>query len=350
MLKTTVCASSKYDILIKRGILKDCGRYIKDIISPCKALIIADDNTDKFYGKIVLNSLKENGFSVIEYVFPAGEQSKSVENLESISEFAAVNHLTRSDVIIALGGGVCGDLSGFVASVYLRGIPFIQIPTTLLAAVDSSVGGKVAVNLKNGKNLMGAFHQPSLVIMDPDVFKTLPSSFYKDGIAESIKYGILEDKNLFDMFKGDTTSVIEETIKKCTEIKSRIVSNDEFDKGERQLLNLGHTFGHAIEILSGFSITHGHAVAIGTVIVSKAAEKMNISQKGTTDEIVSVYSKCGLPTSCPYGKDEILNIALKDKKRNRNEITLVLPEKVGKCILHKINIRDLEEFIEKGLS
>ena len=347
MIKTIVDASIKYEILIRRGLLASCGKYIKEILPQGKVLIIADTNT-KMYLDTVKTSLIENGFSCIEYIFEAGESSKSIEEYEKILEFAAENTITRSDFIIALGGGVCGDLAGFVAANYMRGIKFVQIPTTLLAAVDSSVGGKTAVNLKGGKNLVGAFHQPSLVITDPDTFETLDKEYYLDGISESIKYGILSSRKLFDKFKSDTSENIEEIIAECTKIKSELVREDEFDTGTRQLLNLGHTFGHAIEKLSNLKVSHGHAVAIGMVMASRAAEKMGICESGILAEVKEILTKNALPTCSPYSAEEIYNAALNDKKRTGGYVTIVLPEKIGKCILKKVSIEEFKTIVEKG--
>lgn len=349
MIKTKVNASKKYEILIKRGILDSCGKYIKKAVKGDKALIIADTNTKIYLGKVI-SSLEKSGFSHIEYIFEAGEKNKSLDNYSKILELAAENKLTRTDFIIALGGGVCGDLSGFAAASYMRGIDFIQIPTTLLAAVDSSVGGKTAVNLKNGKNLAGAFHQPSLVLCDPDTFKTLEDEYFLDGIAEAIKYGILNDKELFDLFFESINNNIEHIISKCTKIKSYYVKKDEFDTAKRQFLNLGHTFGHAIETLSGLSISHGHAVSIGMVIAAKAAYKMGICKEETLILIKSVLEKNNLPTSSPYSAEEIFDAALTDKKRTGSYLTLVLPEKIGKCLLKKVTIDEFKEIVQKGVS
>lgn len=349
MIKTKVNASIKYEILIKRGLIDSTGKHIKKVIKGGKALVIADTNT-KIYLERVVSSLEKSGFSHIEYIFEAGEQNKSLEEYNKILEFAAENKLTRSDFIIALGGGVCGDLSGFVAASYMRGIKFIQIPTTLLAAVDSSVGGKTAVNLKAGKNLAGAFHQPSLVLCDPDTFSTLEEEYFLDGISESIKYGILQSKELFDMFFESINNNIEQIIAKCTKIKSDYVKKDEFDTAKRQFLNLGHTFGHAIEALSGLTISHGHAVSIGMVIASRAAYKMGICKEETLILTKSVLEKNNLPTVCPYSAEEIFDAALTDKKRTGNVLTIVLPEKIGKCILKKVTIDEFKDIVQKGVS
>ncbi len=348
MLKTSVSASVNYDILIEKGLLFRSGAYIKEVIPCGKALIVADSNT-KIYLDRVKTSLEENGFSVFSHIVEAGEKSKSIKEFSNILEFAAKNNILRSDFFVALGGGVVGDLTGFASASYMRGTRYVQIPTTLLAAVDSSVGGKTAINLESGKNLAGAFHQPSLVLTDTDTFKTLDKEVFSDGIAESVKYGILFDRNLFDIFKEGIDGKIEEIIKRCTEIKSALVSKDEFDRGTRQFLNLGHTFGHAIEKLSGFKISHGSAVAIGMVIASRAAERLLISKENLTDEIISVLKNNGLPTACPYNAEEIFSAALTDKKRLGDFITLVLPEEIGKCVLKTVSIEEFKDITEKGV-
>lgn len=339
-----------YKVHIGKGLLASSGKLISEVISPCKAAVIVDSTVDKLYSKEVIASLSENGFSCIKYVYEAGEESKNLTVYSKTLEFLADNTLTRSDIIVALGGGVCGDMAGFAAATYLRGIKFIQIPTTLLAAVDSSVGGKTAVNLDSGKNLVGAFHQPSLVICDTETLNTLPDEVLKDGIAETVKYGIITDEELFKKMEKNFLPEIEEIIERCVSIKNEIVKDDVFDHGRRQLLNLGHTFGHSIEKLSNFNISHGHAVAIGMMIVSEASEKLGLSEKGTTDRIKKALLKCGLPVSTDYSAKEIVEISLKDKKRKGDTITIVIPEKTGKSVLRKLKTDELYDFVEKGLN
>lgn len=348
MIKTTVDASVRYDILTQRGILKHCGELVSEVIPKCKLLIVTDDRVDSLYADEVISSLNQSGFECVKYVFPNGEKSKSMDNLEKILEFAAENHITRTDAAVALGGGVCGDLTGFAAASYLRGIKLVQIPTTYLAAIDSSVGGKTAVNLKSGKNLAGAFHQPSRVIIDPDTFKTLDEHFYGDGTAEAIKYAVLTDERLFASLSASDVN-IEEVIAQCTRIKADIVSRDEFENGERKLLNLGHTFGHAIERLSGLQITHGHAVAIGMVIASRGAEAFGICETGVTERLINALKKNNLPTETEYSADEIYSISQNDKKRSGDMITVVLPQKIGKCILKRLSMDEYMEYLKKGL-
>lgn len=350
MIKTLVNTSKKYEILIESGILDSCGKYIKEVKKPCRAMVVCDENVEKLYFERVKNSLEKNGFEVLKHTFPAGEKSKCIAEFAKILEHCASEALTRDDLIIALGGGVCGDLAGFSASCYLRGISLVQIPTTYLACVDSSVGGKTAVDLKSGKNLAGTFYQPLVVITDPGTFETLDSVNYCCGAAEAVKCGIIGDEKLFEMFaegKGDKTG---EIVAACTRLKSRIVEEDEFDNGARQLLNLGHTFGHAIEQKSGFETPHGIAVAIGCAMAARAAASLGICERETALRIIEVLKKNGLPAETEFSAEELSGAALKDKKRRGDSITFVLPEKIGKCGLYKKNVSEIENIFERGLS
>ncbi len=350
-MKTVVInTEDSYKVLIGNNLLEKAGELISHVVSPCKAAVITDSTVDKLYADKVISSLSKSGFNCVKYVFKSGEASKNISVYSDILEFLAENMVTRSDIIIALGGGVTGDMAGFASASYLRGIKFIGIPTTLLAAVDSSVGGKTAVNLDAGKNLVGAFHQPSLVICDTDTLKTLPDNYLKDGIAETVKYGVITDEELFTLMENDFMSQLENIIERCVSIKNYIVCDDVFDKGRRQLLNLGHTFGHSIERLSNFEISHGHAVAIGMVIAARASEKTNIAKAGTCERIINVLKKCGLPTETCYSAKDIADISLKDKKRTGDTITFVIPEEIGKTVLHKIKTEELYDFAEKGLN
>lgn len=349
MKKIAVDASNPYNVIIGKDILKTSGKLIAETVKPCTAAVITDDTVDALYADTVIKSLEKNGFSHIKYVFPHGEESKNICNLADILEFLAENKLTRSDIIVALGGGVVGDISGFAAAIYLRGIKFVGIPTTFLAAVDSSVGGKTAVNLKAGKNLAGVFHQPCLVVCDTNTFKTLPPDTFADGTAETVKYGMITDKILFEKMQEDFTADIDEITARCVEIKAAVVKDDEFDNGARRLLNFGHTVGHAIEKCSGLSVTHGHAVAVGMMIVTTASEKRGLCPKGTAAVLKETLEKCNLPASCHYSAKELANAAMNDKKRSGNRLALVVPEKVGKCVLKEIEISELEAFISEGL-
>lgn len=347
MRTVTVNASITYDVLIGAGLLDMAGELAAQRMKPCHAVIIADSTVDALYGDRAAISFEKVGFEIDRFAFPAGEGSKNIETLGEILEFLAEKHITRSDLIIALGGGVTGDMAGFAAAIFNRGIRFIQIPTTLLAAVDSSVGGKTAIDLKAGKNLAGSFHQPSLVITDTDVIRALPADQLSCGAAEVIKYGILSDTKLFDMLEtGDWLDDIDEVIERCVCNKRDVVAEDEFDNGARQFLNLGHTFGHAIEKCSGLGITHGQGVAIGMIMAACSA--------GLPEEEILRIARCiksnGLSTHCAFDVQSLCAAALSDKKRKGSNITLVLPEKIGKCELRKISVDHLSDYFERALS
>lgn len=350
MEKVHVNAGKGYSVHIGNDILHSTGEILSSIFPKCRVAIITDDIVEKLYLPEVKKSLCDSGFDVCSYAFPNGEKSKNISTLSDILEFLAESRLTRSDLIIALGGGVPGDITGFASAVYLRGIPFVQIPTTLLAAVDSSVGGKTAVNLCAGKNLAGAFNQPRAVICDTKCLNTLSPKIFSDGLAEAIKYGILTDRELFDMFGSEIDSkTMIQIIKRCVSIKAEIVESDEFDNGKRRFLNLGHTVGHAIEKCSSFDISHGSAVAIGTVIIARAGEKLGITAKGTSASLVDMYEKHNLPVSTEFSAEELFSVALSDKKREGDTITVVFPSEIGKSFLNTIQVSELEHIIISGL-
>ena len=350
MIKVTVNASTKYDVLIGDGLLEKAGEYIYNTVGDCRLCVITDDTVDALYYSALERSLKSAGYSPIRFVFPHGENSKNIETISEILEFCAENRLTRSDCLVALGGGVVGDMTGFSAAIYLRGIKFIQIPTTVLAAVDSSVGGKTGVDLKAGKNLCGAFHQPSLVICDGKTTDTLSPEIFADGCAEIIKYGVINDRAFFDSLKNGIRENLCEIIAECVRNKARVVEGDEFDKGTRQLLNLGHTVGHAIELCSNLAITHGSAVAIGMVIVTRAAVRLGICPENDLCELIDILKQNNLPTECEFNAHELAEAASADKKRAGGSISVVLPYGIGNSKLYKISVSELEALIEKGLS
>ncbi|MBQ8623286.1 MAG: 3-dehydroquinate synthase [Oscillospiraceae bacterium] len=342
--------NKKYDVEVGAGLLLTCGDKIKAITGTCRAAIITDSNVSKLYLNKVEKSLEQAGFNTDSFVFKAGEGSKNIETLSDILEFLAENNYTRTDILVALGGGVVGDITGFAASVYLRGVRFVQLPTTLLAMVDSSVGGKTAVDLKAGKNLAGAFYQPEVVLADTETLKTLNRQELANGFAESIKYGVLFDKKLFDLFDCDLDDEkLERAISECIAHKARVVKNDEFDLGERKLLNLGHTIGHAIEKCSGYATPHGHAVAAGMAMIARASEKMGLAEAGTSEKIEKMLLRYNLPVDCDIYEDkELYFTSLGDKKREGGSITLVIPEKIGGSVLRKEAVADLEKYITLG--
>lgn len=343
MRSVTVKTSATYEVLIGSGLLQKAGEAVKKVISPCKAAIVTDSTVVHLYEETVRKSLTEAGFSVCTFVFPAGEASKNMHTLSHLLEFLAKEEMTRTDMIVALGGGVTGDLAGFGAAVYLRGISFVQIPTTFLAAIDSSVGGKTAVDLEAGKNLAGAFYQPKLVLCDTDVLQTLPEVVFADGIAEALKYGVLGDAALFEKIAGgNCRQDLEEIIETCVSMKRDVVEEDEFDTGKRQLLNLGHTFGHAIEQKSHFQMTHGHAVAIGMHLIAKAAEAKGIAEKGTAATIAKALEQNQLPKETEFSPAEVAEGTLRDKKRRGGTISFVFPKKIGDCEIVKIPVEEVE--------
>lgn len=349
MTTVKVNASVAYNVLIGKGLLDRCGELCANVLSPCKVCIVSDDTVAALYLERAEMSLKRAGFETVSFVFSHGETSKNIVTLSDILEFAAENRLSRTDCFIALGGGVVGDMCGFAAAVYLRGVRFIQIPTTLLSAVDSSVGGKTGIDLKAGKNLAGAFHQPSLVICDYSTLDTLPPEIFADGCAEVIKYGVINNRAFFDRLKDGIRSQIEDVIAECVRAKRDIVEEDERESGKRQLLNLGHTVGHAIELCSSLKITHGSAVAIGTVTVMRAAVNEGLCPPDELTELISLLRAEGLPVECDFTAQQLAAVAEADKKRSGDSISLVIPYSIGDTRIQKIPICELCGFIEKGL-
>lgn len=339
-----VNASKEYEVIIGTDILGSLGERCTSLLGKNRAVIVTDSNVAPLWLDKTEKSLREAGIDTVSFIFEAGEESKCKETLFELLEFMAENRLTRTDFAVALGGGVTGDMTGLAASLYLRGIPFVQVPTTLLAAVDSSVGGKTAVNLTAGKNLMGAFYQPSLVLCDILTLGTLSDDIFADGMAEVIKYGVIYDRALFDTVKGgNVKNNLEKIIARCVELKRDVVAKDEFDKGERQLLNFGHTMAHSIEKCSNFEVSHGSAVAIGMVIAAKAAAKLGWSMEDCTEEIINAVTANALPCKCSYSPADLADAALSDKKRAGDSINFVVPEVIGNCYLKKVSVDVLKE-------
>lgn len=340
---------NSYDILIGEKLLENCGEYIKSVEKSGKAFIICDTNVAPLYLETVENSLENAGFETAAHIFPFGEQNKTIDSVISMVEDMADEQLCRTDFVVALGGGVCGDMAGFAASMFMRGIDFIQLSTSLLSDIDSSVGGKTGCDLENGKNLVGAFHQPKLVLIDTSALNTLPKHFLADGMGEMIKYGVISSKSLFDTISnGDLEHITDDMIYECVDIKRRIVENDEFEHGERKLLNFGHTLGHAIEKYYNFEkYSHGEAVTIGMVMMTKAAENNGLCESGTADKIIDCANKYGLPTSCEAPLDDIVEITVNDKKRRGDMIDIVCPKKIGEAFVHTIKVSELLTFLQK---
>ncbi len=346
-----VSASKSYDILIGHGLLDKLGVHAGSVVRGKKCMVVTDSNVAPLYLGRAVTSLKEAGFDVSSFSFPAGEGSKNGETYLTLLNMLARKKLTRTDFLVALGGGVVGDLTGFAAATFLRGVDCIQIPTTLLACVDSSVGGKTAIDLPAGKNLAGAFYQPSLVLCDPGLVASLPEEIFADGCAEVIKYGMYGSPELLERLAAAPVSdQLEYVIAKCIEMKRDIVEGDEFDTGRRQILNFGHTFAHSIEKLSGYAIPHGSAVAMGMALITRAAVKKEICPQACLDLLLKLLETCSLPAACPFGAEELAEAALSDKKRAGDTLTLAVPVKTGEAELRPIPVSELIDWAKAGLA
>ena len=353
-----------YPIYIEQGLLGKVGPLIKDVFKGKKIGIITDENVDPHYGEDIEEALKGEGYTTCRLVLPPGEQTKTMESAMFLYEQLLEKGFGRKDLIITLGGGVIGDLGGFVAATYLRRIPFIQMPTSLLAQIDSSVGGKVGIDLTFGKNLVGAFYQPKMVIIDPKVLSTLTDRYFIDGMAEAIKYGAIFDRELFNFIKethfekdgglkgGKAGEDLEKLIYACCKWKSIVVERDEKEAGERALLNFGHTIGHSIEKSEGYNgVTHGEGVAIGMATITKGSEKMGLSADGTAEELVEVIKGKGLPVDFPKALEEdILTNIWYDKKVENSEINLILLKKIGESYIQKENKETTRKIIKEGIN
>lgn len=344
-----------YEVTIGPGLLRDCGPRLRDVLGPCRMAVVTDSTVAPLYLETVRNSLMAAGFTVNTYIFHAGESSKNFGVLSEILEALASTHLTRTDCVAALGGGVVGDMAGFAAACYLRGIRCVQMPTTLLSAVDSSVGGKTAIDLRAGKNLAGAFLQPAAVLCDTDCLKSLPPEVFADGAAEALKTAILSDPEQFNCIEAGALSALdlEDVIAGCVTYKAGVVERDEKEQGERKLLNLGHTVGHAIEKCSGYTIPHGHAVAAGLAIMTRTAAALGwmteeAKQRHEPERICAALTSLGLPISTEYPPEDLTMAALSDKKRDGDSITIVVPREIGQCGLETIPINSLLFTIRAG--
>lgn len=333
--------SRSYVIQIGPALLQSLGPECARLKLGERCAIITDKNAGKFFAKTVFNSLVRAGFSPVLFTVAAGETAKSLRTVERCYNQLAAHRLERKSFIVALGGGVVGDLAGFVAATYLRGIPFVQVPTTLLAQVDSSVGGKTGVNLRAGKNLVGAFYQPRLVLCDLDTLETLPDREFRAGLAEVIKYGIIFDAALFDKLERDLPKILERdkhalapVIARCCEIKAEIVSKDETENGLRSILNFGHTIGHAIENSSGYGkFLHGEAISIGQIAAAQLSEKILGLPGSAVKRIEDLFRKAGLPLQIKLNasrKKRFFEAMRLDKKARAGEVRFVLAREIGK--------------------
>lgn len=349
MTEIIINTATPYKVLVGKDLLPRAGELAAPLIKGRNAVLVTGSNVSPLYGETVRQSLEKAGFQAACYVYPAGEQSKTADTLIDILNFLARQQLTRSDAVFALGGGVTGDMAGLAAALYQRGIACIQMPTTLLAAVDSSVGGKTAVNLAAGKNQMGVFSQPRLVICDTDCLNTLPPEVYTEGWAEVIKYSFIRKGVLQQLLLEEKPEErIEEIIAECVRIKRDVVTADEFDTGERQLLNFGHTIGHAIEKCSDFTWYHGMAVAVGMAMMIRACAAKGICSPECLEKIELLLNKFSLPSSCDYSAQALFEAARADKKRSGGTINLVLPRTYGECTIQKTAFDELGELIARG--
>ena len=333
---------NSYPIFIENGIIKRSGEHISQIFSGQKIMVVSDDRVFPLYGQKIIDSLKN--YECFSLVLPHGEPTKSFQSLPKIYTAMLDAKLTRSDLVIALGGGVIGDLAGFAAASYLRGIKLVQIPTSLLAQVDSSVGGKVAVDLPQGKNLVGAFYQPKMVLIDPDVLNTLPEHFIKDGMGEVIKYGCIKDGALFDRLCAhssfeDLKPELPEIIARCVDIKRIVVEADQFDTGERMLLNFGHTLAHTIEQYYNYEReSHGEAVGIGMYQITLMAEEKGLTGSGCADQIKKALDIYGLPSSCGLPVTDLTKAITLDKKNLNGKLNVVLLKELGSSYVYPTDI------------
>ena len=330
-----------YPILIEKGLINKVGYEVQKIFKGKKIFILTDENVNNIYGEKVKSLLENVGYEVKKLVLKPGEETKSYSSVEGIYNKLLDFKISRSDLIITLGGGVIGDLGGFVASTFLRGVDFIQFPTSLLAQVDSSVGGKVGVDISRGKNLIGSFYHPKAVLIDPEVLNTLDSRFFNDGMAEVIKYGCIKDKNFFYELKGyknkeEVINSISKIIHNCCIIKRNIVEKDEKDKGDRMLLNFGHTLGHGIEQYYDYKkYTHGEGVAVGMYAITKISEAMGLTKKGTVQEIKELLSMYNLPFETDVKIANIMEAISLDKKNIDGNLNVILLEEIGESFIYK---------------
>ena len=357
MKRIRIDASKSYTVCIGSGNAAELGRELKAVAEHARVMTVSDDNVYALYGEKVRRELEAAGFKTSEFVFPHGEAHKNLETYGELLERLCRDNFSRSDLILALGGGVTGDLAGFAAGTYQRGIRFVQVPTTLLAAVDASVGGKTAVDLKGGKNQVGVFCQPSLVLCDTEMLSTLPESEFRAGMAEVIKYGAIGDSGLFKLLEAagpgalrdnEDKALLEDIIACCVEQKKQFVQQDEFDTGARMLLNFGHTFGHGIEGASGFTVPHGFAVAAGMCIVSRAAEKRGLCGAQTRRRLEKLVKKYGLPTETGFKAEELMPYIAGDKKVKGCQVKLVVTTRIGHAELVPVNVADLTGWLLDG--
>ena len=357
MDRIDIQASSDYEVLIGAGLIDSCGTHIREcLIRAQKALIVSDTNVAPLYLARVKSSLEREGFSVSEYVFEAGEEKKNIESIAGMWAVMAKDEFTRTDIVVSLGGGVATDMGGFAAATFLRGIKVVQIPTSLLAMADAAIGGKTGIDLPQGKNLAGAFHQPSMVIEDTDCLTTLPAEVFTEGMAEVIKYAFIMDPELYEMLSGiaaegkamtlqNDIETVTKILRCCVRDKAEVIAQDEHDNGRRQILNYGHTVGHVIEKNSNFTLAHGVCVAKGMGIIADACLKAGLTTEETTGSIKDLIKAYGLPTEDPITAEDAVSGAMNDKKKRGGSISVILVNEIGKAEIKKMTPEEFTEFL-----
>ena len=343
---------NSYDILFGSGLLKNLPEYIKRVYKGKKLFIITDNNVEKYYREQLETILKDYDFTF--YILEAGEKSKTLDNVAKIYKAMINSSLSRDDLVVAFGGGVTGDIAGFAAATYMRGVPFIQVPTTLLSQVDSSVGGKVGVDLEEGKNLVGAFNQPKIVLIDTAVLKTLTDRYFFDGLAEVVKYGCIYDEKLFLLLEGlknreEVMEHIEDILYRSCDIKREVVEEDEKEHGLRMILNFGHTVGHGLEQYYNYEkYTHGEAVALGMTEILETGEREGITENGCLERTKRLLMQFNLPVEDKYNREDVIQIMKRDKKNKKGEVNFVMIEKIGKYKIVKVEENKMYDFLYKN--
>ena len=346
---TVRTASKNYYVHSGENLIRYAGGIAGSLLGRGSALVVTDTNVGPLYGQTLLDALTGSGFDAKLFMIPAGEQSKNMTWLAAILNRMAENRMTRKDIVFALGGGVIGDMAGLAASLYMRGISLVQMPTSLLASVDSSVGGKTAIDLDAGKNLVGSFFQPDLVLCDTGTFTSLPAAQIANGFGEIVKTGMIRDEKLFEQSAAPQVADIAAIVHRCVEIKRDVVCLDEKETGLRQILNFGHTFGHAVEKCSDFSIPHGFCVAIGMALITAASVRRGICGEAVLTRLLSALKARGLPCTAAYSLDSLCDSMMSDKKRASNSVTLILPRVVGTVERRKVTMEEARAFLADGL-
>ncbi len=345
----TINTSKKYNVTIGNDILKDTGTTLSDISKTGKAIIVCDSSVTDLYAQKIKYSLENKGFAVFIYAIKAEEKSKNFYETERLIRFLLSIGTTREDIIIALGGGICSDLAGFAASIYMRGIDYAIVPTTTLSAVDACIGGKTAINFDNIKNAVGSFHQPVSVIIDCECFKSLSNKQFSQGIAEAVKCGIIANETIIEMLKqGINADNCAPLVKKCLEVKKYFIEKDEYDNGIRTKLNLGHTVAHALEKLSKGKIPHGDAVSIGLNMTINAALSAGLCNKNFAERIKKILLQYSLPVKTDYSSEQIINQVFYDKKRTDGGILITLPKGLANTQTVKMTKEELYKLLSSA--